>query len=229
MLQIEIFAEFAFTMHRYRSNSWLSILPPAKGLWNLFLKSTPDFNIILSVWVVTIQSRSQFAITESKLSFFVAKQVASEYIHLWDSMNLLPLPCSHSPILFYRNYHPSQYRIQAFEMYLLFTGTFNLWCLQKLRWNIESENSIRRSTIKPVIRHCKSKHRMDCCHLRQFRRWAGCDFTAVRFNIWKLMRVFALLESRIFKHVLIQLICQLNQYYSNRLGRGRTQKKESFF
>ena len=42
-------------------------------LWNLFLKSTPDFNIILSVWVVTIAIKITICHYRVKAEFFRCK------------------------------------------------------------------------------------------------------------------------------------------------------------
>ena len=49
-------------------------------------------------------------------------------------------------------------------------------------------------------------------------------FAAAGFNIRKLMRAFALFLYHFFKLALIHLVDQLNQYCSNRFGKGRAQE-----
>ena len=85
----------------------------------------------------------------------------------------------------------------------------------------------RRSAIEPVIGHCKSEHGMDRNQLRgSLGDELNMIFAAVGFNIRKLIRAFALFLYRFFKLALIQLVCQLNQYCSNRFEKGRAREEK---
>lgn len=83
----------------------------------------------------------------------------------------------------------------------------------------------RRSTIEPVIGHCKSEHRMNRNQLRgSLGDELSVIFAAAGFNIRKLIRAFALFLYQFFKPALIQWVYQLNQGGSKRFGKGRARE-----
>ncbi|WP_176014048.1 transposase [Victivallis sp. Marseille-Q1083] len=83
----------------------------------------------------------------------------------------------------------------------------------------------RWSAIEPVIRHCKSEHRMDRNQLRgRIGDELNVIFAAAEFNLRKLLRAYALFWHPFFLFTFLQLVLQLQKRYSNRFGKERARE-----